>query len=393
MTTKKEILFVHHVSSYGGASFCLLNIIRGIDLAAFDVKVLLKNEGPLVEELQKLNVKIIFEKTICAVPYNKPLFSFKTIIQWLRVFKSASRINNIFRNSSFEIIYLNTMMLHPYAKLAKKHQKKVVLHMREHWPKNQNKLQFYFAKHNIERYVDKIIAINKTSATILNFPNKTEIIYDYIDFSNRSETTNFKKLFGNNFRNLKIMLFLGGAQKNKGALEVLKSFKSLNNYSDLRLLFVMNNFKNNKYKIRLKNIINKVGIYSYSDKLNNIINSDNRIVRIPATNHVKDLIQNSFCILSYPTIPHAILTMGESILLNKPIISADTPEAREYSINGNAAVLFEMNNINDFKAKIIYTIENYDLVCSKTQNGFDYINTLFSKERNLNSLIKILKNI
>ena len=42
--------------------------------------------------------------------------------------------------------------------------------------------------------MDKIIAINKTSAAILNFPNKTEIIYDYIDFSNRSETTDFKKL-------------------------------------------------------------------------------------------------------------------------------------------------------------------------------------------------------
>ncbi len=40
----KRILYVHHVSSVGGASFCLLNIIKGLDRQKYAPSVLLKRE-------------------------------------------------------------------------------------------------------------------------------------------------------------------------------------------------------------------------------------------------------------------------------------------------------------------------------------------------------------
>ena len=54
----KRILYVHQVSSVGGASFCLLNIIKGLDRQKYAPSVLLKENGPLAEEFRKLGVTV-----------------------------------------------------------------------------------------------------------------------------------------------------------------------------------------------------------------------------------------------------------------------------------------------------------------------------------------------
>ena len=55
----------------------------------------------------------------------------------------------------------------------------------------------------------------------------------------------------------------------------------------------------------------------------------------------------------FPTIPHAIIPIAESIYLGKPIISAETPEAIEYSNEGKGALLFKINDEEDF-AKLLH---------------------------------------
>lgn len=57
---KKIVLFVHHVSSIGGASYCMLNILKVLDRNNYAPVVLLKNQGPLVDEIKKLGVKLSF---------------------------------------------------------------------------------------------------------------------------------------------------------------------------------------------------------------------------------------------------------------------------------------------------------------------------------------------
>lgn len=41
----KKILFVHHVSSVGGASYCMLSLLLGSDKSKFEPVVLLRNKG------------------------------------------------------------------------------------------------------------------------------------------------------------------------------------------------------------------------------------------------------------------------------------------------------------------------------------------------------------
>lgn len=70
-----KILFVHHVSAVGGASYCLLNLLKEIDRYKYEPIVLLANQGPLVQEIEKLGIEIRFMPQLCTVPYNVSFFA------------------------------------------------------------------------------------------------------------------------------------------------------------------------------------------------------------------------------------------------------------------------------------------------------------------------------
>lgn len=56
---KIKILYVHQISSIGGASFCLLSILKSLNRDEYEPVVLLKCNGPLVDELKNLKYKFI----------------------------------------------------------------------------------------------------------------------------------------------------------------------------------------------------------------------------------------------------------------------------------------------------------------------------------------------
>ena len=60
------------------------------------------------------------------------------------------------------------------------------------------------------------------------------------------------------------------------------------------------------------------------EKVIDLINSDQRIKCIPATYNIKQILEQSSCMLSFFTIPHANLAMAESIIAGTPVIAADT---------------------------------------------------------------------
>lgn len=399
MKSKTNILYIFHVSFIGGGSLCLLNIIKKLDRELFNPIVLLKDDGPLCSELEKIGATVIIESSINPVPYNSSLLKICSIRQIASVLWSMKKINYWIEKTDADIVHINTMMMYPYAIPAKKAKKKVIIHMREHWPKNQNQIQFNFAKKIIDKYSDKIIAINKTSSAILGLPNKTEIIYDWIDFENRNEYVDFNLLFGANFKSLKIFLFLGGMQIIKGAHEVVQVFSENISDKNARLLFVGcegKSYENSSsFKGKIKTILRCIKLSVFSDKIKRMAQKDDRIVFIPTTNQVKSLIEQSNYLISFPTIPHAILPIAEAVYLGKPVISAKTPEAREYSNDGKSAVLFEMNNKEDFQEAIRYAIENESKLIELANTGSKIIQSTFDPIKNsllLNNLYRKLLN-
>ena len=141
-------------------------------------------------------------------------------------------------------------MLYPYLKIAKKKNLKTIMHVREHWPKGEHKFQFSFAQKYAQKYADHIVAINGYSASMFSSClNKITIVYDWIDLTDRYKPIDFREFFGNEEKELKVMLFTGGLAKIKGTLEVIETFKNHVKGNGFRLLIMGGGFDTTPSKL------------------------------------------------------------------------------------------------------------------------------------------------
>lgn len=388
----KSILFVHQISRVGGASFCLLQLLKGLDKSQFKPTVLLCSEGPLVEELKKEGIDIIICPRIAAIPYNQSLYKPSSIITYKKVFTSLASLSNILKTHKFDIVYLNNMMLYPYLKIAKKMGCRTVIHVREHWPLNEHVYQLDIARSYVKKYADKIIAINKYSASIFSCVHSDiTIVHDSVDFSDRYKPMPYDEIFGEPVYNKKVFLYTGGFSYIKGIREVLSEFVKLKG-DEFRLLVlgVDPNTTLNGWKNKMKKVARMFGYHHYLDEALELIHSDHRIKCINATYEIKDLLDQAYCSISFYNIEHANLGLAESILCNCPCIAAETSESLEYSNDGRLALLYKFRDIKQFESTIHKMIDNYNyfkdiLVANSTK-----IKSMFDRNKNnekINSLL------
>lgn len=390
----KKILFIYHTSSIGGGSYCLLNILKNINRAQIQPFVLLSDDGPLVEDIKKLEIDVYFLSRLRTVPYNTTTLKPKSINNAINIILSLKELKNIIKQINVDIVYCNSMMLYPYLKPAKESGCKTIIHIREHWPEKEHKWQRNKALSYISKYADEIIAINRFSASMLEaFGRKATIVYDWIDLSTRFEEIPLDKIFNEDMKDKKTFLYLGGMQKIKGALEVLKAFNSLPN-NNYRLLALGINIQYQPTGLRrcVKELLKLLGFKSYSERVIDIAKSDKRIKCISGIYNIRHLYEQAYCVLSYFTIPHANLSLAESIICNTVNIAACNDESLEYSLEGDLAILYKENSYEDFLNKIKELESHFDDYQARMIEKSNRIEYMFEPKRNIEILNNIIKN-
>ena len=393
----KRILFLHQVSYIGGASYCLLNLLKEINRNDFEPLVLLANKGPLEDEITKLGIQVYYMPNMSIIPYNQNLLSYYSITAYFKAFRSRETLKRILCTLKPDIMYLNNVMLYPYLKVGHDLGVKTVIHIREHWPLDEHRFQLKWLIDNVRRYSNKVIAINTYSATMVSgIENKTTIVYDWIDFTGRYKEHNLDEIIGEDASKLKVFVYTGGLQTIKGGLEVFEVFSKYKK-ENYRLLAIGVNTDISKVYGgllgKIKRVMAVLGIKAPGIKMINAVNKDKDIIAIPATYYIKDLIEKSYCMLSYFTIPHANLAMAESIVLKTPVIAANTPESVEYSCGGQYAWLFPFKD----KAAFINCFTNidkcYGSMKESLNNGSIEVANMFDKNRNAEVFRKVLSSI
>lgn len=390
MKSKTNILYIFQDSSIAGGPNCLLRLIEQLDKELFNPIILLKERGPLSIEIEKLGVPVFFEKWVSGLPYNKSLFKITSLALVFSMLFSLKKVKAWIRKTDADIVHLNTMIMYPYLLLVNRLGKKGVIHIREFWPKDEHQFQFRISKRIIQKYSDQIIAINESSAKMIGKTPKVKVVYDWIDFENRNQSIDFESLFGADYKSLKIFTFLGGTNWIKGGLEVVEAFSNQTFSAETRLLLVGSDKKELSLfgmTGAIKKALAFFHYYRYSDKVIIAAKKNNKIVLIPSTNHIKSIIEQSYCLVSFFTAPHANLPLAEAGWLGIPAIAAETPEAKEYSNNGKAALLFKMRDQEDFENKIIFALENEELIKGNAMSGMTNIQKKFDSISNSN-LIK-----
>ena len=174
---------------------------------------------------------------------------------------------------------------------------------------------------------------------------------------------------------------------------MITSFTKVVKSPNARLLVmgISSNSYSRGWKGKVKNVLSKLGYTAYTEAVLNAISKDKRIICIPGTYKIKHILQQTYCILSYFTIPHANLALAESIILGTPTIAAATSESREYSLEGSMASLFAINNVNEFECAI-RNFENERLqILANIQKNSDKIKYMFDSEKNSRKLDEIYK--
>ena len=387
---------MHHVSAVGGASYCLLNVIKVIDRCVYEPIVLLRDHGPLEEELNKLGVEVFFCPTLTTYPYNKSLLSFRVLYNIFVLFRSIYDFKKTIARCSPDIVYLNNTLLFPYLKSVRKAGIKSIIHIREHWPEGQHQKQFQFVKRQVNENVDRIVAINEFSARMISSDySKTTIVYDWIVLSERYKPMPLDGILGEKTSNLKIFLYTGGIQSIKGCLEVVRLFTNDMKDSNYRLLAmgIPQALEKKTIKDYIKAILHSMGYLTYSYKVNEIIKSDKRIICVPNTYYITHLLEQVYCNISFFTIPHANLTLAECICMDLPCIAAKTEESLEYSMGGNLALLFDINSEKSFLEAVDKLSYDYDKLKTELKNKSHIIRKKFDKETNVKQLKTVLDSL
>ena len=380
----KRILFVYHASNIGGGTYCLLNILKEIDRAKYQPIVLLRTEGDLVKEIKALGIDVFYMPTMTLVPYNKSMWNWRVLRAYRRIEKSFAVFGILLDKISPDAVYLNTMMLAPYLEVAKSKGYKTAIHLREHWPLNEHRKQLARLQIIIGSYADQVVAINGYSASMVP-TKKATIVYDWIDLSQRYEYRPFDDIFNEDASKLKVYLFTGGLQDIKGAAEVVDVFRKRIKEKEKRLLMVgvdpHPNYVGLKNKVR--QLLSKIGFNVYEYKVRKMIATDDRIVCIPATYAMTHIMEQSYCNLSFFTIPHANLALAESIIVGTVPVAAKTDESIEYSYGGELALLFELGNKDDLSEKLKELDRNYDEIKAKIVKEGHFVQEQFDKARNV----------
>ena len=392
----KSILYIYHTSSIGGGSFCLLNILKAINRDLYKPIVLLKEDGPLTKEIQSLDIPVYYLEGMSTVPYNASTLTPRKIVNALRLIKSLRNYKKLICAIRPDIVNVNTMMLYPYLRSAKKNGIKTIIHIREHWPEKQHPLQREIAITQIGKYADHIIAINKYSATMFASSNKPKtIVYDWIDMSQRYEKFPLSQVFEESMDGKKVYLYMGGMQAIKGTLQVIKAFSESVSDKNARLLIMGVNKDSycTGWRKKIKTILSRLGISVYTEQVISAIDQDVRIKCIPGQYKINHIIEQAYCVLSYFTIPHANLALAECIILGTPSIAARTSESMEYSLNGSMASLFELNDYDDFKEHIIHFAEDRPNIMENIEKHSAEIAGLFDPQINSNKLNEIYNTL
>lgn len=173
----KNILFIHSSSELYGSDKSLLYLVKNIDKQKYGVYILLPEDGPLVDEIKKLDGVTILINSI-AVLRRKNL-SIRGLVTYWKDFKKSYRyIIESIKKYKIDIVYTNTSVVFPGAIAAKRMKRKSVWHIREII---DNPKERYFIKWIVNKFSNIIISNSKaTGNSICKDESKLRVVYNSV---------------------------------------------------------------------------------------------------------------------------------------------------------------------------------------------------------------------
>ena len=367
----KNILFIHQSAELYGSDKTLLLLLKNLDKTLYHPVVVLPNEGPLIQELEKENIKVVIAPVLKI--YRK-IFSPKNLFHFLLdIKKGISILDNLNKQYHFDLIYSNTLAVLLGMLFAKKRKIKHLWHVHEiivH-PKI---IASTFPK-LLNKYADLIVCNSLATKKNLvdrkkELANKTTVIYNGINETISEMSLAKKEDFG--FTNKDIIITLvGRISRLKGHKWLLTTLvKHFSSNTNIKVVFVGSPVPGQEY---------------YASEIDQFIteNQLQKTVKIlPFTKNLSPIWDITDIALMPSTEAESFgLVAAEAMLAKKPVIASNHGGLTEIILHNQTGFLVEPNNVEALSEALKKLIENPQLRKEFGDNGYQRAVKEFSVEK------------
>lgn len=258
-----NILFIHQSSELYGSDKTLLLLISNLDKNKFLPIIILPSQGPLSEELEKLNVKIIIAPVLKVY---RNIFTIKNIWKFIKeIRKSMHILTELHKTYKFDLVYSNTLAVMLGAIFSYKKHIPHIWHVHEIITNPKAIANLYATL--LRKFSDIIICnsyATKENLTkrIPSLDKKITVIHNGIDIkvSNEVLNTELKKELGFDKNDIVVSL-IGRINRLKGHKWLLNTYSKYLKDKNIKLLFVGSTVCGQEiYLSEINNLVKDLGI-------------------------------------------------------------------------------------------------------------------------------------
>ncbi|MBO0467084.1 glycosyltransferase family 4 protein [Enterococcus plantarum] len=355
----KNILFLHAGAEMYGADRVLLELLRGLDKELFNPIVVLPNEGPLVEKLEKEKISVF------VIPYpilRRKYFNIKGVANYIFHYKKYSdAIIKKLDKVNIEIIHVNTSAVLEGIYIKKKLKAKLVWHIHEII--ENPKIVYKVTSFLIGKYSDKVITVSEAVkkhmiASKKISEEKVIVIYNGVDnkiFNSKNDIEYLKDEFQLSQDSVTVGM-IGRINSLKGQNEFLDAMEPLLiTNENLHVVMAGDVFQGEEW--RRENLLKRIASFDKSQNIHCLT------YREDCPN-----LHNLFDVFVLPSIkPDSLPTVVlEAMATQKPIVGFDHGGIGEMVFDGVNGYLVEVANTHEMSIK---TQELLDDVKSRKEFG------------------------
>lgn len=392
MSTPINILIISHDSGLYGAQLSLLALLKNIDRRRYSPHVVIHNDGPLVDEIKKLNIPIHKREIVHWVASGSN--SNTAWLTRLRLFFKNLRtrvrgISDIISKHNIHFIYTNTVTCIEGAIAARACNRPHIWHLREQTTGN-SQLKPLFPKLIIKLIIHKLssrIIVNSHHLykfyKLENFQDKISVIHNGIDialFSNDREQQH---------SSLKAALSLPNECNIVTTIAAIIPRKGINLLIDAASILTSKNYN-------IYYLIVGSGPYEYTQSLMRhakALNINNRILFLGHRNDIPQILGGSD-VLTITAEDEAFgRTAIEAMAAHVPVVATRCGGPEEIIVDGVTGFLAQSRTPSCVAIAIEKVLTNPGMAESFAMAGYSRAKDKFSVQAYTQKIEKIFNNL
>lgn len=385
---KKKILFIHHSSVIGGASWCLFEILKHLDRSRFDPVVLLSSEGPLSDRIRSLDIPVEINADTPVFPVyargqiRGMAYLLKALLCYPSGFKNFCACC---RRIAPDVLYLNSsaQLFLPWP-AKKAGVKRVVFHNREHWdPKGLLKIKLFVRSWMIKRFVDEVFSITECGSKAIGFPEKSTAVRDWPSFDDETGMDVRAKLgiAPDKF----LILLTGGLMSIKGTLDVLRALETMQMRDQVGVVVLGCSPEGAfRWKQVVRSLLRRT---SYADQITRLAAGlPGKVFLLPPTLQVKAYMQQCNVLVAPFIMPHAAKAALEAQSLGRAVVMYDSEEAREYVRHVETGLIVPHGDVRGLAEALDDLILHPEKTARMGAAGVEFVRECFAVEKSMEKI-------